>query len=155
MNKKILIVLFITVIIIIGIIITMVSKREEIGENDEMKFNKDEVFNFQDLPEQNINKNQILGKWIGISEEIITKKNEDLKNYSIIFYENGTYNSFVYGNEETGRYRLDVDKVIFYNNSEELNNQSRTNFAYARFDKEDLILTFPLYPKTVIYEKEI
>lgn len=154
MNKKILIVLFITVIIIIGIIITMVSKREEIGENDEMKFNKDEVFNFQDLPEQNINKNQILGKWIGISEEIITKKNEDLKNYSIIFYENGTYNSFVYGNEETGRYRLDVDKVIFYNNSEELNNQSRTNFAYARFDKEDLILTFPLYPKMVIYEKE-
>ena len=98
----------------------------------------------------------ILGTWKGVSEEMNGQVNKEIDSV-LTLNSDGTYNLAGYGIEETGMYKLIDDKILFYNSEEELNaylnNLGRFNEVYGYIQNKQLVLIYPAYPKTDVYEK--
>ena len=103
-----------------------------------------------------ITSENILGTWKGVSEEINGEINKEIDSV-LILNSDGTYILAGYGIEETGMYKLFNGKILFYNSDEELNaylnNLGRFNDVYGYIQNNNLVLFYPAYPKTVIYEE--
>ena len=99
-----------------------------------------------------IEQNKLIGTWNAISEEARGEINTQLEDYSITFNQE-TYTSKILGVEETGNYKLEEDKITFLQPGDDLTKQGIFSQAYGELKDNQLILTFPQYPKTVIYRK--
>ena len=98
----------------------------------------------------------ILGTWKGVSEEMNGQVNKEIDSV-LTLNSDGTYNLAEYGIEETGMYKLFDDKILFYDSEEELNaylnDSGRFNEVYGYIQNNKLVLNYPAYPKTDVYEK--
>ena len=100
-----------------------------------------------------LNIENLLGKWTAISEEVRGRKTKDLENYSITFNNDGTYSSLVWGILTNGKYKLEDDKILFYGPEEDLDKTKRFSEVWVKIENNTLALTFPEYPKIVVYQK--
>lgn len=103
-----------------------------------------------------MNSENILGTWKAVSEEMNGEINKEIDSV-LILNSDGSYNLAEYGIEETGMYKLFDDKILFYDSEEELNaylnNLGRFNDVYGYIQNNRLVLNYPAYPKTDVYEK--
>lgn len=100
-----------------------------------------------------LNIENLLGKWTAISEEVRGTKTKDLENYSITFNNDGTYSSVVWGIPTNGKYKLEGDKILFYGPEEDLDKTEGLSEVWVKLENNTLTLTFPEYPKIVVYQK--
>lgn len=142
-NKKLFIILFVLILIIITIMAFVFYNKPKISENNQTYSNQPKI----------IPANELIGTWNAISEEVKGEIYKDLEDYSITFNKD-TYVSNKAGIEESGNYKLEKDKITFYSEGEDITKQGSFLQAYGELKDNQLILNFPQYPKTVIYEKE-
>ena len=148
--------LFITGLVLICIIIiTMIFIFNNQSKTPEVN-NKSEIPDIKDQPKteepNSLPPDKLIGTWNAISEEVKGEINTELEDYSITFNQN-SYNSTISGVKESGNYKLEQDKIIFYQQEEDLMKSGSFLQAYGELKNNQLILTFPQYPKIVIYEK--
>ncbi len=155
--------IIIAILISIGIFIFYLANKEiEANPNEKPQLDKKEIkneFSSSLVNEGNsggnqLFENQILGKWRGIYEEFIDSKNQELGNYSLDFKIDGEYEYIMESISEIGNYKISEDKIIFYPRGSNVNQPNSYYFAYAKFEGNNLRITFPKYPKAVVFEKE-
>lgn len=142
-KQKTIITITIIIIIIIAIILSLNLFKEKEPET------------YEELGYQPITPTNIIGTWTAISEKFAfsDSTNTDLENYSITFNSDNTYSSLTYGISETGVYRFKDDRIYFYDSEEQVNLEGNFFQAYGWIKDDELVLIFPQFPKTVVYEK--
>ena len=106
--------------------------------------------------EKNMSGNGLVGKWNAISEETISGLNEDLSGigeYSITFYEDGSYSQTIAKVKTDGFYVTEEDKITLYNSRDQIGKEGSFNSGWFEIKDNELTITLPKYPKTVIYAK--
>ena len=139
MKHKSLIIMGIIVIIAIIIVLGVIVLNQKPGE-----INK------------NMTSNILVGKWNAVSEETFGEKNENLDKigeYSISFYGDGSYSQIIGNVKTAGLYRIDEGNITFYNSEKELELPGSLNSGWFEVKDNQLTLTLPKYPKTVVYAK--
>lgn len=130
----------IVVIIIIAIIIATVK----LNEQRLIEINK------------NMTTNELVGKWNAISEETIDGVNDNLKDigeYSITFKNDGSYSEIIGNSGKKGLYKLEEENVTLYNSPDDLKYPGSLNKGWFLVENNQLTLTLPKYPKTVVYRR--
>jgi hypothetical protein len=103
---------------------------------------------------KNMTTNELIGKWNAISEEVYGEKNENLDSaleYSITFNEDGSYSKIIGKVTENGFYVIDGDNITFYDSKDQIGKQGSFNSGWFSVKDNELTLTLPKYPKTVVY----
>jgi len=120
-----------------------------IPSNQGPKINNEEIINPKIDYTNSLTEEEIIGKWIATSEntrgEIIT----NLENYSIEFKTDKKYISIVVGYLEEGTYEIKENNITFYDKENNLPTP-----AFGSIENDNLIITYPQYPKIVAYKKE-
>ncbi|MEM0465333.1 MAG: hypothetical protein QXW97_01375 [Candidatus Pacearchaeota archaeon] len=100
----------------------------------------------------NISKEAVLGKWRVVMEEIKSVKSEYVENSTIEFKENGKYYSFNGGGIfEEGYYRVENDKIIFYDYEQE--KEIIYDKVFGNIKENKMILIYPKSLRVLEYEK--
>jgi len=111
------------------------------------------VFNYINTMQEKITKQSIEGTWTAVSEEVKGEVNTEVEDTSITFNPDDTYTSVSYGFEEAGFYKIDEKQDIYlYEDEAQLSTPSMF-VVFAEKQDDTLTLTYPQYPKTVIYKK--
>ena len=133
-NKNLIIgviVVIIAIIIIIGIFVLRQQKPIEVNNN--------------------LTTNELVGKWNAISEETIDGVNENLTDYSIVFKNDYSYSETIAGIDTSGKYKIYGDNITFYQTGDDLTKPGSFNSGWFLIKDNQLTLTLPKYPKTVVY----
>ena len=111
------------------------------------------IFKYTNTMEQGVTKQDIQGTWTAVSEEVKEQVNTEI-DASITFNPDNTYISVSEGLEEQGFYKVKEGDIHLYE-SEEQTEEDYMSRVYAKVNKDTLALTitYPQYPKIVIYKK--
>ena len=95
--------------------------------------------------DKSIDKNQILGTWKSTSE-------------TLIFNLDDTYTIKTEISEESGKYKIQDYKILFYDKEAsegdvDFSNSHSYIESWASIENNQLILIYPQFPKSVTYEK--
>jgi len=127
------------VIVIIGIIliiaVVMLNQEKPIGENT------------------NMTDNELIGKWNAVSIETLDGINNNLGIYSIVFNKDGSYTEIIENTKTNGLYKIEGDNITFYESGDMLDKPGSFNKGWFLIKDNQLTLTLPKYPKTVVYIK--
>ena len=123
------------------------------GNPEKTELDNSLIMDSKDLVGGPVNKADLLGNWKAITEEVKGIKTADISNYTMTFDSDDTYSSVSGGFEESGKFLLQENNITFYDSGVDPSNPGSYNKAFIKLENNYLTLTYPSYPKVVIYIK--
>ena len=149
-KKNMIIILILLVLVVVFISIYILnnnpSKKESIGAVPNQDNNE------KSIPVININ--ELKGTWIANNESYLNSDiSIEVHNTKIKFLEDNNYESITPDFDEKGKFKLSGAEIKFYKNDEDLTNNNFIQ-VFGEIHGDILILTYPDYPKFVVYTRE-
>jgi hypothetical protein len=110
------------------------------------------IYNSAELT-KNLTKEQIIGKWIVTKEEVNGVENENPAGELSFDSEDNYFSTNGYFND-SGKYKVEDEKITFYYTPEGYNISAVLDEARGNVNGTIMTLIYPSYPKVIVYKKE-
>ena len=100
---------------------------------------------------------EITGKWEAVSESLGGEEPisilEEYEEHSLVLYEDGSYIWTSWGFSEEGKYLIEGDEILFYQDEEDLQYEGVFLEGSIEVNGNSMTLSLPIYPMEVVYQR--